>query len=69
MAIEASAKKGWNVLKEHWMLFLLVSVVVVGFALYYDLKNKGALTSKYANAPFVGDKFKQASGTSAAATS
>jgi hypothetical protein len=69
MAIEAQAKKGWNVLKEHWMLFLLVSVVVVGFALYYDLKNKGALTQKYANAPIFGDKFKQASGTSAGATS
>lgn len=60
-----TVKKSWGVIKEHWMLFLLVSVVVVGFALYYDLKNKGELTNKFANAPIVGDKFKAAAGGTA----
>lgn len=67
MDLTAKAKSSWNLIKNNWGTFLVVAVIVAGVVLYYDLKNKGELTNKFANAPIVGDKFKKAGATGATA--
>jgi len=63
-----TVKRSWGVVKEHWMLFALVGLVVAGAILYYDLTSKGKATQKFADLPFgIGDKFKNATKTSAEA--
>jgi hypothetical protein len=38
MEATAELKKSWGVIKAHWLLIAIIVFLVVGFALYYDLK-------------------------------
>lgn len=56
-SVESEAKGALKSVKQYWPAFLVVGVLLVAWALRYDRKNNGALTSKLAKAPLIGGWF------------
>ncbi len=54
-AAGVEATKGF--VKNHWIAFGVVAVVVAILALAYDKKNGGSLTARFAGLPLVGKLF------------
>ena len=57
MGLEAGVKGGFSSLKSHWIFFGVAIVVLVGLALKYERRNPGAISSKLAGLPLVGQFF------------
>ncbi len=61
MAAEGAVEKGVSAtksfLKNHWLAFLVVALVIVILAFAYDAKNSGKLRTTFAGWPIVGKLF------------
>jgi hypothetical protein len=57
MGAAAAAKAAGDSVKKHWIVFLVAGLALVVAALWYDHKNSGSLTKKFAGLPVVGKLF------------
>ena len=55
--IGAGTKATTSFIKNHWLAFTVVALVLVTVALSYDHKNNGALAVKLAKIPILGSLF------------
>lgn len=57
MGVEADVKAGAKAARANWLFFTVAAVGIVIVALWYDHKNGGKLTAKFAGLPVVGKLF------------
>ena len=57
MGIEADIKAGNKAVTSNWIYFLVLLFVVAVALLWYEHKNGGKLTAKFATLPLVGKLF------------
>jgi type II secretory pathway component PulF len=54
---EGAAKAGWKAVKDNWIFFVVLALVLGALVLWWDKKKAGALTAKLASLPVIGKFF------------